>query len=72
MRTLAVAGVPTIHLEDYTGAPTDAVKVGTIKHARGLELKQVLIPDVSRKQTSGEVPTDDTERERWDLDRREL
>lgn len=50
MRTLAVAGVTTINLEDYTGAPpTDAMKVGTIKRAKGLEFKQVLIPDVSRK-----------------------
>jgi len=30
------------------GATVDAVKVGTIKHAKGLEFKQVLMADVRR------------------------
>lgn len=69
---LTAAGLPTISLEDYTGAAVDAIKVGTIKRAKGLEFKQVLIPDVSIEQTSGTPPTDDAEHERWDLSRREL
>lgn len=72
LRALTYAGIPTINLDDYTGAPTDAVKVGTIKRAKGLEFKHVLIPDVSREQTTGAAPEDDAEHERWDLSRREL
>ncbi|MEA5053134.1 MAG: hypothetical protein VB093_06785, partial [Propionicimonas sp.] len=34
--------------------------------------KQVLIPDIRREHTVTEPPTEDTERERWDLTRREL
>lgn len=34
---LTAAGLPTISLDDYTGAAVDAIKVGTIKRAKGLE-----------------------------------
>ncbi len=70
--SLTKAGIPTISLEDYSGSPVDAVKVGTIKRAKGLEFKQVLIPDVPRAQTAGIPPADEAEHERWDLSRREL
>jgi superfamily I DNA/RNA helicase len=69
---LTDAGLPIIALEDYTGSPVEAAKVGTIKRAKGLEFKQVLIPDVSRAQTSVATPADDAEHERWGLARREL
>lgn len=69
---LTSAGVRTISLEDYSGSPVDAVKVGTIKRAKGLEFKQVLIPDVPRAQSAGIPPADEAEHERWDLNRREL
>lgn len=69
---LARAGIRTISLEDYSGSPVDSVKVGTIKRAKGLEFKQVLIPDVPRAQTAGIPPADEAEHERWDLNRREL
>lgn len=70
--SLTKAGIPAISLEDYSGSPIDAVKVGTIKRAKGLEFKQVLIPDVPRAQTAGIPPSDEAEHERWDLSRREL
>lgn len=70
--SLTKAGIPLVSLEDYTGAPIDAIKVGTIKRAKGLEFKQVLIPDVPRAQTVGVPPSDEAEHERWDLSRREL
>jgi len=70
--SLKTARLPTISLEDYSGSPVDAVKVGTIKRAKGLEFKQVLIPDVPRAQTVGIPPADEAEHERWDLSRREL
>lgn len=72
IETLTNAGVRTISLEDYSGFPVDAVKVGTIKRAKGLEFKQVLIPDVPRAQSAGIPPADEAEHERWDLSRREL
>lgn len=67
------AGVPLVQLEDYDGRPVDAVKVGTIKRAKGLEFKQVLLADV-RAEHLGDTdpPEDGAERERWELLRREL
>ncbi len=43
---LRAAGVGVVMLTEYDGAPVDAIKVGTIKRAKGLEFKQVLLPDV--------------------------
>ena len=43
-RLLATASIPSISLLDYTGTPVDAVKVGTIKRAKGLEFKLVMLP----------------------------
>ncbi|HEY9470809.1 MAG TPA: UvrD-helicase domain-containing protein [Propionibacteriaceae bacterium] len=40
---LATAGVPTINLKEYAGLPGNAVKVGTIKRAKGLEFKLVML-----------------------------
>lgn len=69
---LLAAGFPVVNLEEYSGVPIVAVKVGTIKRAKGLEFKQVLIPDIRPQHTVTEPPIEDTERERWDLARREL
>ena len=47
--------------------------VGTIKRAKGLECKQVLLPDVTSADVGGApLPEDGTERERWSPRRREL
>ncbi|HMS36401.1 MAG TPA: AAA family ATPase [Arachnia sp.] len=69
---LLAAGLPVVNLEEYSGVPLEAIKVGTIKRAKGLEFKQVLIPDIRREHTLTQPPTEDTERERWELTRREL
>ncbi len=70
---LRSAGQPVVMLTDYDGAPVDAVKVGTVKRAKGLEFKHVLIADATAKDGPGAaVPTDPAERERWELRRREL
>ncbi|MBO1031394.1 UvrD-helicase domain-containing protein [Tessaracoccus sp. SD287] len=69
---LQKAGVPVVELEKYTGKPVDAVKVGTIKRAKGLEFKQVLIPDIRQNQTSMQPPAAESAFERWELTRREL
>jgi hypothetical protein len=41
---LTTAGIESISLLDYTGVSIDAVKVGTIKRAKGLEFKLVMLP----------------------------
>jgi superfamily I DNA/RNA helicase len=70
---LDAAGVPSVSLKHYAGTSSDMVRVGTIKRAKGLEFKQVLLPHVPAKLL---VDAPDTEsvaaRERRELDRREL
>jgi len=70
---LVAAGIPVIALDRYDGRTVDAVKVGTVKRAKGLEFKQVLLARVEPALlASGPEPTSETDRERRDLDRREL
>jgi len=71
---LAEAGIPTIQLEKYDGHPVDAVKVGTIKRAKGLEFKEVLVVRTPPHlvQTDLDPREDDAALERRDLQRREL
>ncbi len=72
-RALTAARIPTVSLEKYDGRPVDAVKVGTIKRAKGLEFKQVLVPGVHADLLADATrPADDAARERWELTRREL
>lgn len=67
------AGVKVINLEKYSGGAVDAVKVGTIKRAKGLEFKQVCVADVWASLYDGPGPeNDETARERWEISRREL
>ncbi len=70
---LRCAGSQVVMLDRYDGREVDAIKVGTIKRAKGLEFKQVLLPDVRCDQLGdGEPPGDEAERERWERLRREL
>ncbi len=70
---LRAAGLPVVMLTEYDGAAVDAVKVGTVKRAKGLEFKHVLIADATLRDGPGAaVPSDPAERERWELRRREL
>lgn len=71
---LEEAGIPTIQLEKYDGTPVDKVKVGTIKRAKGLEFKDVLVVRTPPHLVQpGLVPdTDDAALERRELQRREL
>ncbi|QCB92362.1 nuclease-related domain-containing DEAD/DEAH box helicase [Cellulomonas shaoxiangyii] len=70
---LTAAGVPVVNLEKYDGVPVDAVKVGTIKRAKGLEFKQVLVVDV-RASWFTEKPEqlDEVDRERREYRLREM
>lgn len=71
---LEAAGIPTIQLDKYDGKPVDAVKVGTIKRAKGLEFKEVLVVRTPPHLVQpGLIPdTDDAALERRELQRREL
>jgi superfamily I DNA/RNA helicase len=70
---LRTAGIPYIELTEYTGRPVDAVKLGTVHRAKGLEFKHVLVARTP-KQLLGEssMAADTSDRERRDLDRRAL
>jgi superfamily I DNA/RNA helicase len=59
----------------YDGTPTDAVEVGTIKRAKGLEFKHVLVARVAPDllaPTDAATDLSDVDRERRDRDRRSL
>lgn len=70
---LRAVGIPCVQLVKYDGKPVDAVKVGTIKRAKGLEFKQVLVVRTPAKLLEA-LPrdADSVETERRELDRREL
>jgi hypothetical protein len=71
---LEAAGIPIIQLEKYDGTPTNAVKFGTIKRAKGLEFKEVLVvrtpPHLVQPEAGPDA--DDATLERRMLQRREL
>ena len=70
---LEEAGIRTVELERYDGTPVDAVKVGTIKRAKGLEFTDVLVvrtPLHLVQPIVGDI--DPGIIERRDLQRREL
>lgn len=72
-KALAAAGLRSIELLAYDGTPVDAIKVGTIKRAKGLEFKQVLVVRTPpRLFEPAPVSEDSTKTERRELDRREL
>ncbi|HEY2643832.1 MAG TPA: UvrD-helicase domain-containing protein [Galbitalea sp.] len=43
---LQKANIPVVELTRYDGKPVDAVKIGTVKRAKGLEFRQVLLAQV--------------------------
>ena len=73
IKALTAEGIPAINLHDYDGRTTSSIKVGTIKRAKGLEFKQVIVVRTPAKLL--EAPGDQVEAaiaERRSLDRREL
>ena len=70
---LTAAQIPSVDLRDYKGKAGESVKVGTIKRAKGLEFKQVLVVRTAAhllESAAGEVDTSVFEKR--ELDRREL
>ena len=73
LEALAEAGIPAMDLVDYDGRTSSSVKVGTIKRAKGLEFKQVLVARASAQLLeTAWSSTDEAAAERRELDRREL
>ncbi len=70
---LREAGLPVVLLAEHDGAPLAAIRIGTIARAKGLDYRQVLLPEVRADEISPTVPPGDPiEQERWGLRRREL
>jgi hypothetical protein len=73
LRVLAAAGLPAIDLAKYDGRTVSAVKVGTIKRAKGLEFKHVLVAHTPPRLVDPSAVTDDGDAsERVGIERREL
>ncbi|MBT1623516.1 AAA family ATPase [Curtobacterium flaccumfaciens pv. oortii] len=73
VEVLGRAGVPTVALQQYAGRSSDAIRVGTVKRAKGLEFKQVLLAHVDpRLLDAAPAEPSETERERRERGRREL
>ncbi|MFJ2747381.1 3'-5' exonuclease [Streptomyces sp. NPDC087297] len=82
-RLLTQTGLAVCQLEHYDGRAVDAVKLGTYRRAKGLEFKNVFLPQhdtVFAKGTPAETPagtrggteTPQTAREREELRRSQL
>ena len=72
VKALNAAGIPTIELTKYDGRSVDAVKVGTVHRAKGLEFKQVLMARTPRALLEPAPSGENATSERRELDRRAL
>jgi hypothetical protein len=76
IEVLRKANIPVIELTNYNGKPVDAVKVGTVKRAKGLEFKQVLLAQVPSAllpgQNEPEIVQEGAAAEHTELQKREL
>mgnify|MGYP001096584809 CR=1 FL=1 len=63
-KLLDSSGIPSINLLEYAGEQAKKVKVGTIKRAKGLEFKFVLLPWL--------IPSTDSRRSHSELEAQEL
>jgi hypothetical protein len=76
LASLQKANIPVLELTHFDGKPVDAVKVGTIKRAKGLEFKQVLLVQVPANLLPGEhdlvEPEEGAAAEHTELQKREL
>jgi hypothetical protein len=69
---MSAAGIRTVDLHVYDGRSSGAVKVGTIKRAKGLEFKQVLVVRTPARLLEAAGAVEAAVAERRELDRREL
>jgi superfamily I DNA/RNA helicase len=70
------ANIPIVELTNFDGRPVDAVKVGTVKRAKGLEFAHVLLTQVPSALLPGQesplLSEDGAAAEHTELQRREL
>jgi hypothetical protein len=71
-KALHAAGIPTVELIQYTGRQVEAVKVGTVHRAKGLEFKQVVVARTPRALIDPAPVSENSSSERRELDRRAL
>ncbi|SOD70479.1 UvrD-like helicase family protein [Jatrophihabitans sp. GAS493] len=69
---LRKAGFASLRLSEYQGSPVDAVKVGTVARAKGLEFKNVVLPVHDRPRSRTRPEPEEIGRERGEQKRREL
>jgi len=74
VRLLAASALPAMELTKYDGLKANAVKVGTVKRAKGLEFKHVFIAYTLARLISptNVIASDRDIDDRLDLGRREL
>jgi hypothetical protein len=74
--SLQKANIPVVELTNYDGRPVDAVKIGTVKRAKGLEFKQVLLAQIPSVLLPGHdspvLPQEGAAAEYTELQKREL
>jgi hypothetical protein len=74
--SLQKANIPVVELTNYDGRPVDAVKIGTVKRAKGLEFKQVLLAQIPSVLLPGHdspvPPQEGAAAEHTELQKREL
>jgi hypothetical protein len=68
-KVLREAGIHAVSLENYDGVPSDSVKIGTFKRAKGLEFASVFLP-LAELPVVGDLD-DPADLERHALERRE-
>ena len=61
-----------MNLDDYAGERVDAVRVGTVKRAKGLEFKHVLVAQAPKALLTPTGANDEDSNGTDDLTRREL
>jgi superfamily I DNA/RNA helicase len=74
VQLLGAEGVPVVELQKYDGRVSAAVKVGTIRRAKGLEFKHVLVAHTPARLVGPAVVSENGQDagERVEMERREL
>ena len=71
VRVLTSAGVPVVELASYDGRVARGVRVGTVKRAKGLEHKDVLVARIPARMVSRQIAERDAA-DRVEIERRQL
>lgn len=72
LRVLRQHELPGLDLHHYGGTPVDAIKVGTVHRAKGLEFAHVVVPDAAELPSRQSGESDDAYDERSEVWRRQV